>query len=108
MIEYNIVNYQSKQLSKERAINDISILQSAESSYADRVNLLIIQRGSTKKWLADQLGITKQALNMLLKRNKKPKFVNETAEIFNVSPHWLLTGEGSVTLAQTNLSLIHI
>jgi len=79
-----------------------SDLNLSEETYSDRINLLLIQRGSTKKWLADKLGITKQALNMLLKRNKKPKFINEIAEVFNVSPQWLLTGNGTITVTEKN------
>ena len=66
-----------------------------ENSFSNRVERLLDSRGCAKSWLANELGITRQALNHLLKHGKKPKFVSEIALVFNVSPKWLENGEGS-------------
>lgn len=73
----------------------MNIEQSEQNSFASRVEFLLDSRGCSKAWLANELGISKQALNHILRHGKKPKFVSEIALIFTVSPHWLETGEGN-------------
>lgn len=70
-------------------------------SYSDRVEILLQQRGATKTWLARELGISRQALNQILRHNKKPKFVSEIALAFNVNPKWLGTGKGKAQITAT-------
>jgi len=74
-------------------INEIS-----ESSFADRVNLILEQQKRSKAWLATEIGISKQALNYLLSYSTKKKMVVEIAEALQVNPDWLKTGEGGITL----------
>lgn len=77
------------------SLNAVGIAQVEKNNFSNRVEMLLDSRGCTKAWLANELGITRQALNHLLKHGKKPKFVSEIAIVFNVSPKWLETGEGS-------------
>ncbi len=61
---------------------------------ADRIEQLLLDRGCSKQWLAAKLGISKQALNYILKHQKRPKFISEIADIFQMSPTWIATGQG--------------
>ena len=72
-------------------------------NFASRVDLLLTSRGATKCWLAKELGISRQALNHILKHGKKPRFISELALIFNVSPKWLETGQGKVYITSRTL-----
>lgn len=84
-------------------ISSSTTLISAELTFADRVDMLLQQRGCTKAWLARELGISRQALNQILNHNKKAKFVSEIARAFNVRPQWLTTGEGQIQSAKTKM-----
>lgn len=61
----------------------------------ERVVDILDEQGRTKLWLAQELGISKQALNYLLKHSSCKKYLPEIAELLEVSPTWLETGEGS-------------
>ena len=74
-----------------------------KDSFSSRVETLLTSRGCSKAWLAEELGVTRQALNHILKHGKKPKFVSEIALVFNVSPKWLETGEGEPRHTQNSL-----
>lgn len=63
--------------------------------FGQRVAYVIETSGLSKAWIAEKLGISKQALNYLLKHSVNPKFVDEFAELLKLDPHWLETGEGS-------------
>jgi DNA-binding XRE family transcriptional regulator len=69
--------------------------QISKSTFSDRVELLLNARGCSKAWLANELGVSKQALNHILRHAKKPKFVCEIAILFDINPLWLQTGEQS-------------
>lgn len=75
-------------------LESVENLSNHKNNFADRVEMLLSSRGCTKTWLADELGVSRQALNHTLKHGQKPKFVSEIALIFNVNPKWLETGEG--------------
>jgi hypothetical protein len=62
--------------------------------FGQRVAYAIGARGVSKVWVADKLGISKQALNYLLKHSVKPKFVDEFSELLSLDPKWLETGAG--------------
>src|SRR5690606_35525258 len=51
--------------------------------------------GLSKAWVAERLGISKQALNYLLKHAVKPKFVDELAGLLSLNPEWLEQGIGA-------------
>lgn len=68
--------------------------QKRAQEFHARVEKLLETRGCSKAWLAKELGISRQALNHVLKHSMKPKFVSEIAVIFNVNPIWLGSGEG--------------
>lgn len=74
-------------------MSDISE-QEYDNSFGTRLEFLIQQRGISKNWLAEKLGITKQAFNYLLKHSSKPKYVNTLAEILRADPLWIEHGEG--------------
>lgn len=77
----------------------INCLKSFENlMFGQRVASIIETRGLSKSWIAEKLGISKQALNYLLKHSINPKFVDEFAELLKVDPKWLETGEGSPSI----------
>ena len=66
--------------------------------FGQRVAYAIETNGLSKAWIAEKLGISKQALNYLLKHSINPKFVDEFAELLKLDPKWLETGEGSPSI----------
>lgn len=64
-------------------------------SFGERIQYLIEKRGISKNWLADQLHISKQALNYLINHSSKPKYIDQLAQILNTRPEWLEKGIGS-------------
>jgi SOS-response transcriptional repressor LexA len=66
--------------------------------FGQRVAYVIETSGLSKAWIAEKLGISKQALNYLLKHSINPKFVDEFAELLKLDPKWLETGEGSPSI----------
>lgn len=77
----------------------IDRLKNVESlMFGQRVAYVIETSGLSKAWIAEKLGISKQALNYLLKHSVNPKFVDEFAELLKIDPHWLETGEGSPSI----------
>ena len=62
--------------------------------FGARILFCLEQQGKPKSWLAEQIGISKQALNYLLNHSTNPKYVNEIANILEVSPEWLLFERG--------------
>lgn len=62
--------------------------------YGQRVAYVIEAKGISKAWIADKLGISKQALNYILRHSVKPKFIDEFAELLSVNPQWLENGIG--------------
>lgn len=75
-----------------------SLLHSASLPFGQRVAHIIEGRGLSKAWIANKLGISKQALNYLLRHSIKPKFIDELAELLQINPHWLETGVGEVSV----------
>ncbi len=67
----------------------------AHQEFSERIFMLLKQQKRSKSWLAEQIGISKQALNYLLNRSAKPKFLNEIATALEVNPEWLKTGKGT-------------
>ena len=63
--------------------------------FGQRVAYVIETKGISKAWVAEKLGISKQALNYLLKHSIKPKFIDEFAELLELDPDWLETGIGN-------------
>ena len=63
-------------------------------AFGQRIARVIEARGISKAWVAERLGISKQALNYLLKHSIKPKFVDEFAELLELDPKWIETGIG--------------
>jgi len=73
----------------------VEILKDTQSiKFCDRIDFLIESRGVSKSWVASKLGITKQALNYLIKHSSKPKYVDSFAEILRANPSWIEFGEG--------------
>jgi len=80
--------------------NNIEISYSADFSelmFGKRLSYIIESQGVSKAWVANKLGISKQALNYLLKHGIKPKFVDELAELLKLNAEWLETGAGNPT-----------
>lgn len=69
--------------------------ENVKESFGDRLSFQIKEKGLSKLWLANKLGISKQALNYLINHSIKPKFVDQLAEILNIEPSWLEYGTTS-------------
>ena len=67
------------------------------SDFGQRIDQITREKGINKTWLAEQLHISRQALYFLMRHKKKPNYISELAEILDVNPNWLATGEGSIT-----------
>ena len=68
--------------------------------FGQRIAYVIETRGISKAWVAERLGISKQALNYLLKHSIKPKFVDEFAELLGLDPQWIEQGAGAPSLKE--------
>ena len=68
-------------------------------TFGDRIYMLLKQQKRSKAWLAEQVGISKQAMNYLLNHASNIKFINEIALALDVNPEWLKTGKGKLTIA---------
>lgn len=66
-----------------------------ENTFGNRVLSVLEQQRRTKAWLADEIGISKQAINYLLNHSSTPKYVNEIATALEINPEWLLLGKGA-------------
>lgn len=87
---------------------DMSYIQNVEDlPFGQRVGYIIESRGVSKAWVADKLGISKQALNYLLKHAIQPKFVDEFAELLALNSEWLETGAGSPSNTSTAQQQAH-
>lgn len=85
----------------------VHYLQNIEKlSFGQRIAYIIETRGISKAWVAERLGISKQALNYLLKHSIKPKFVDEFAELLQLDPKWLEEGIGT-PLVNTKRTLVN-
>ena len=74
----------------------VQSLQNFENvAFGQRIAYIIDTRGLSKTWLAEKLGISKQALNYLLNHSVKPKFVDEFAELLSLDPQWIEYGIGT-------------
>lgn len=73
------------------------------TTFKNRVSLILDELNRSKSWLADNLGISRQALNYLLIHTNGEKYTSQIAEILNVNPDWLRLGEGNSTL-ETNVA----
>jgi hypothetical protein len=74
---------------------DSNILSTEKKiKFGDRIEFIIEKKGISKLWLAEQLGITKQALNYLIKHSCKPKYIDEMANIMQANPRWIEFGDG--------------
>lgn len=58
--------------------------------FSHRVLNALKQQGRSKTWLAEQIGISKQAMNYLLKHSTKPKYVVEISSLLNIPVEALL------------------
>ncbi|MDP3704963.1 MAG: LexA family transcriptional regulator [Legionellaceae bacterium] len=77
------------------------LAQFEDMAFGPRIAYVIETRGISKAWVAERLGISKQALNYLLKHSIKPKFVDEFAELLGLDPQWIEHGVGALSLKET-------
>ena len=69
-------------------------------AFGQRIAYIIETLGISKAWVAERLGVSKQALNYLLKHSIKPKFVDEFAELLGLDPQWIEHGAGTPSLKE--------
>ncbi len=72
--------------------------QKPTRSFGDRIMLILNQQRRTKAWLAEEIGISKQNMNYLLKHSVKAKHLHKIAEKLNISPAWLQDGIGPINV----------
>ncbi len=78
-----------------------------ELSFGQRIAYIIESRGLSKAWIAEKLGISKQALNYLLKHSTTSKFVDELADLLELNPEWLEKGTGQPVIKNRNTEKIN-
>lgn len=62
---------------------------------ADRVRVELSKKRVSQQWLAEQVGVSQQAIAKVVNgETKSPKNILEIATALGVDPHWLKTGEG--------------
>lgn len=71
--------------------------------FGDRIEFLIEKRGISKNWLAQKMGISKQALNYLIKHSTKAKYIDSIAEILSANPSWIEFGTGDPFFIEADL-----
>jgi SOS-response transcriptional repressor LexA len=89
-------------MTAEQTINQKLVSTGENLNFGDRILLILENQQRTKAWLAEQIGISKQAFNYLLNHTSTPKYINEIAAILEVNPEWLKTGNGSITIDIAN------
>ena len=70
-------------------------ISAVKVSFGDRVIQVLREQRRTKVWLAEQVGISKQNLNYVLRHANTPRHVAEIAESLGVQKTWLITGIGN-------------
>ena len=79
-----------------------------QMNFGDRVNLIIKKKGLSKSYMAEKLGVSRQAFNYILNHSNKLKYLDEIADLLQVNPSWLENGELPITLEQSELNTIQI
>lgn len=88
----------SESITSKSAISN----RNAESSFSQRIELILNQQKRNKVWLAEKIGISKQAMNYILNKSGKPKYIMEIADALGVNPEWLASGQGCFTIQFNN------
>lgn len=78
----------------------------SDNTFKNRVTTVLENMNRSKAWLADSIGISRQALNYLLANTNGGKYTSHIAEILNVNPDWLSSGEGDSTLTAGSSNVI--
>jgi SOS-response transcriptional repressor LexA len=76
------------------------------STFKDRVTSVLNDLNRSKAWLAEEIGISRQALNYLLTNTNGGKYISHIAEALNINPEWLASGEGELNLATNHTNTI--
>lgn len=77
-------------------------LSARDMTFGDRIKMVIEQKGVTKKWLAGQIGITKQSMNYLLNHASRAKHADRIARALGINPEWLINGTGAQVVPPSN------
>lgn len=78
--------------------------------FKDRVRSLRDAAGLTQEQLADRVGLTGRAIGAWESGRAKPRIdkLQQLADYFGVSPHWLLDGDAKVELTASELELLNL
>lgn len=71
--------------------------QTTREEFSQRIKSQLKRMKRSKAWLANEIGISRQAMNWLLNHAKKTKYLNKIAIALEVDPDWLHTGAGQPT-----------
>tara|TARA_R110002126_G_scaffold222360_3_gene367541 strand:+ start:1102 stop:1737 length:636 start_codon:yes stop_codon:yes gene_type:complete len=76
------------------------------STFKDRVTSVLNDLNRSKAWLAEKIGISRQALNYLLANTNGGKYISHIADALNINPEWLVSGEGDLNLTTNHMNTI--
>jgi len=84
----------------------MNIFNKNDKSFGGRLLSLISQHFKSQSDFAEKLGKPVQSINRIIKTDKASlEFLNEIVEIIpEINLNWLLKGEGSMTITETNVS----
>src|SRR5438045_1937332 len=82
-------------------VSHISTEASDKSTFGIRVLDILQQQQRSKAWLAEKIGISKQAMNYLLNHSMVPKYIPEISEVLQINPVWLESGHGDMKVNQS-------
>ena len=68
--------------------------RACELSFGDRIVMVLREQRRSKVWLSEQLRISKQNLNYLLRHSCKPKYISDISSCLNLQEKWLIDGNG--------------
>ena len=73
------------------------VIQTTREEFSQRIKSQLKRMKRSKAWLANEIGISRQAMNWLLNHAKKTKYLNKISVALEVDPDWLHTGTGQPT-----------
>lgn len=78
----------------QNAVPQTPSMPATALSFGERIDCVLRAKRRSKTWLAEQLEISKQRVNYLLRYATKPKHVDRIAHYLRINPEWLLSGCG--------------
>lgn len=78
-----------------------------EVTFKDRVVTVLGNLHRSKSWLAERIGVSRQAFNYLLNYTSDGgKYTSMIAHALDINPEWLRTGEGEIRISTSKAHVI--